>query len=593
MGCHGALYMQVLAAAADTARKAWSFVVGTGGPAHEALARVLEDNFDGHVIVGEDGRIIAASHVAASMLLGAGPGTLTGRQASGVLPGPVFAAVSKAFADGRRSVPSPMSPAVIGDPDHGGHVIQFVVTLSDLGSHGGVTRRVVSVTFWDETDRRRREQEIAFIGGHDPLTGAITRAELTRSIQAALDSERQRSTGLTLVVLDINRFKELNSVLGQRTGDRLLKQVVGRLKSCSVESVARIGNDSFGVIKEGTASDDEAREICRDIHERITRPYALDGHDAMIGVSMGVTHTAISGFDADNLVSDAESAQRKSAGTPGTPFVCFTSEMDRRLNEQRAMDVALRTALELGQLTMTYQPQCSLEDETLLGVEALVRWAHPTLGVIPPERFLPAAEQNGQIVEIGRWLLKTACSDAATWPFQARVAVNVSPEMFEFCDVAAEVRQALAASRLPAHRLDIEIPERAFASGSAAIEATLLELRRTGVGIVLDHFGAGYSSLGNLGRLPVDKIKIDRRFVSGLPSDTEAGAVIRAVMMLSETLGKLVTAEGVDTRDQAWMLRLAGCRVGQGYYFGRPRGSDKMSEWHGNPSVPPGRAQTG
>jgi EAL domain-containing protein (putative c-di-GMP-specific phosphodiesterase class I) len=257
--------------------------------------------------------------------------------------------------------------------------------------------------------------------------------------------------------------------------------------------------------------------------------------------------------------------------------------MDQRLKARQEMDTELRQARDRGQLSITYQPQCALESGTLVGVEALVRWNHPSLGVVSPERFIPAAEENGEIVEIGRWVLQTACQEAASWPFQTRLAVNVSPVQFEFVDVVAEVKEALRQSGLPAHRLDIEITEGMFISKADFVIDALQRLRSLGVGVALDDFGTGYSSLSYLGRLPVDKVKIDQIFVSSLPGNAEAGAIIRAVLTLSETLNKVVIAEGVENADQAWMLRMMGCRIGQGYHSGRPRTGAEMAHWFDEP----------
>jgi EAL domain-containing protein (putative c-di-GMP-specific phosphodiesterase class I) len=205
-----------------------------------------------------------------------------------------------------------------------------------------------------------------------------------------------------------------------------------------------------------------------------------------------------------------------------------------------------------------------------------MRWVHPTLGAVSPERFIPVAEETGKIVELGRWILEAACREVASWPGDIRVSVNVSPIQFELVDVVEEVRDVLARTGLPAHRLDIEITEGIFMSNTRTVTASLSRLQQMGVGIALDDFGTGYSSLGYLGRLPVDKIKIDQSFVKRLPGDQQAGVIIRAVMMLSEALDKTVIAEGIETADQAWMLKMMGCRVGQGYYFGRPKSAAEM-----------------
>jgi diguanylate cyclase (GGDEF)-like protein len=564
---------------AEAVGAAWRFLTGETDTAREAITRVFEDNFDGLIIIAEDGHVMAASKVASQLLLGNEGGSLIGRTASELLPDPILRAVQQCFADGRKAVPSPMTLARIGDP-RDGYIVQYVVTLSELEPRNGpLPRRVVHLTFWDETERRRREEELAFIGTHDHLTGALTRSELIKIVNAALSGDRRRASGLTMLMVDLHRFKAVNDTLGHARGDMLLKLVVSRLKAAGMETVARLGGDVFAMIRHGRLSPEETQSFCQGLLDRLALPYSLGGQRAIVGASIGLTHTETSGYDPEVLMGHADMALSTAKEMPGNNFVRFTPEMDQRLKERQVMDLALRQARERRQLSIIYQPQCALETGALVGVEALVRWNHPELGVVTPDRFIPAAEENGEIVEIGRWVLQEACREAASWPFQTRLAVNVSPVQFEFVDVVAEVREALSLSGLPAHRLDIEITEGIFVSKAPFIIDALHRLRSLGVGIALDDFGTGYSSLSYLGRLPVDKIKIDKSFVANLPGDAESGAIIRAVMTLSETLNKVVIAEGVENADQAWMLRMMGCRIGQGYHFGRPRSGAEMAAW--------------
>ena len=565
---------------AEAIGAAWRFLTGEADAAREAISRVFEDNFDGLAVVGEDGRIIAASRVASQLLLGTGNGSIVGRVASDILPAPILKAVQQAFADGRRGVPSPMALAQIGDLRRGGYIVQYVVNLSELdGPSGPLPRRVVHLTFWDETERRQREEELVFVGTHDHVTGALTRDELVRIVNSALDGNRSRAAGLSILLLDLSRFKAVNSTLGHAQGDALLKMVVSRIRAAGIDSVARLAGDRFAMVRHGRFSTDETQDFCDQLIERLILPYTLGGQKVIIGASIGLTHSDVSGYDPEVLMSHADVALDAAKALPGNNFRTFTPEMDQRLKEHQAMDVALRQARERRQLSIIYQPQCALEGGVLVGVEALVRWEHPELGIVPPERFIPAAEENGEIVEIGRWVLQEACREAAGWPFQTRLAVNVSPVQFEFVDIVAEVKEALGLSGLPAHRLDLEITEGMLLATASHIVDTLHQLRGLGVGIALDDFGTGYSSLSYLGRLPVDKIKIDRSFIASLPGDAEASAIVRAVMTLSETLNKVVIAEGVEGADQAWMLRMMGCRIGQGHYFGRARSGPEMAKW--------------
>lgn len=555
-------------------RSAWRSLTGRPELPREPIQAIFEDNFDGLLVIDESGLVLAASRVADHMLLGPQGGKLVGRQARSVLPEKILENIHRAFTAGRRGEPTPVALAPIvrwsGENDLN---VLFVVTLSELG---GVDRqRVVCLTFWDET-----EENLAYQATHDPLTGVYSRRELVKIVHATLARDVQRAAGLTMLVIDLSRFKSVNDTLGHSFGDMVLKQVAGRLKSAGAESVSRLGGDVFALIRPGRPSADDAESFCRRLIERLVLPYTLaGGHRAIIGACIGYTHTDVSGYDPEMLLSHADMALSAAKASPGSNFARFTQDMDDRLKQKQDMEVALRQAIEQHQFTVTYQPQIALETGELVGVEALARWEHPTLGVVPPDEFIPAAEETGQIIELGRWVLDAACREVATWPFQTRLAVNVSPIQFELVDVVSEVRAALRHSSLPADRLDVEITEGIFMSNAKFVTDVLQHLRELGVSIALDDFGTGYSSLSYLGRLPVDKIKIDKSFVRSLPGDPEAGAIIRAVMTLSETLNKVVIAEGIENADQAWMLRMMGCRVGQGYHFGRPRSGAEMARW--------------
>lgn len=577
--------MPRLARAAEAAGKLWRFLAGETDAARDALVRAFEDNFDGVALIGEDGTILAASRVASTMLLGQGGGSIVGRVAGEVLPGPILTAVQHVFAEGRRAVPTPLHLAVIGDPSTGGHIVNFGVNLSEIGQRGGVTRRVAQLTFWDETERRHRERELAYVGTHDQLTGALTRRELIRTIEAMTESDRRRAAGFSVLELELNRFRAVNDTLGREHGDMLLKQVVGRLKAAGLETVARLGGDNFAVVHPGRSSPQQMADFCAALIERIVLPYTLGQHRAIVGAAIGLTHSDVSGFDAEVLLSHASLALAAAKAAPGSKYVCFTPEMDQRLKDRQAMDLALRLARDRGELSIVYQPQCVLGTGELSGVEAQVRWTSAELGVVPPARFLAAAEENGEIVEIGRWVLRAACREVARWPFRTRLTVSISPVLFEFTDVVAEVREALELSGLAPKRLDIAIPEAVFTAGADQVFEGVGELRRLGVGVVVDRFGAGGASLSGLRRMPVDKVRIDESIVAGLPAEAESAIVIQSVAMLSQALGRTVIAQGVETADHAWMLRMMGCSIGQGYHFGRPRAGPEMARWHEDASV--------
>lgn len=515
------------------------------------LDRVITDNFDGVVVIAANGKIVTASQFAETML----DRPLIGQTAIEVLP--------EAFHDllvFDRSEPGELRF------EHEGkrQIIEYVVTRSELEA-GAASNIITCLTFRDITERSAAAEQLRFVGDHDVLTGALRRTRLIEKIEESLADGQE----VSVLMVDLKRFRTINDTLGHDQGDLLLKQVVSRLRSLGAEAVARLGGDSFALMLPGM-DPTKLLGFCETVAQWLAFPYELaDGHQAVVAASAGATTSTLSGRDPLLLLAHADMALSTAKQIAGNGVALFTPEMDVRLKERQAMDAALRRALVENQFTLAYQPQVDLKTREIVGVEALCRWDHAT-GPISPARFIPAAEETGLIIELGRWVLETACREAAHWPRPITLAVNVSPLQVELSDIIADVTAALEASGLPAKRLEIEITEGVFVKNFEAVSEKLRALRKLGVSVALDDFGTGYSSLSYLGRLPVDRIKIDQSFVSRLPGDLEAGAIVRAVAALSDTLGKLVVAEGIETSDQAWMLEMAGCQQGQGYHFGKP-----------------------
>ncbi len=546
-----------------------------GGPeSGAALAQVVSDNYSGMLVIDARGSIVAASQIANNLLNSGKP--LEGLQARQILPRDMQVAVDQAFGERAPAKETPLSLCVLrsGGETEDRLVLQYTVTASEVA---GGRHRVACLNFWDVTERRRAEERLSFLATHDPLTGSLSRTGLCNAINEHFESERGRLEGLAVFAIDLARFKPVNDALGHAHGDMLLKQAVSRLRATGALHVARLGGHAFAVAHPGL-SEAEAAQYCEILQDRLVAPYQLGPHRAIVGADIGISHSLVSGFDCDQLLSHADMALNVARTMAGKGYAAFSPEMDENLRARQELETEMQQAMERGEISLMFQPQASLEDDSIIGVEALMRWMHPELGAVSPERFIPIAEETGKIVELGRWILAEACREVATWPGELRLSVNISPIQFELVDVVAEVQEALARSGLPAHRLDVEITEGIFVSNVRATIEALQKLRDMGVGIALDDFGTGYSSLGYLGRLPVDKIKIDQSFVKKLPGDQQAGVIIRAVMMLSEALNKVVIAEGIETADQAWMLKMMGCKVGQGYHFGRPRTAAEMRE---------------
>ncbi|MEO6015325.1 MAG: bifunctional diguanylate cyclase/phosphodiesterase [Devosia sp.] len=545
-----------------------------GGPdASAALAHVVSDNFAGMLVIDAAGVILAASRIANDLLASGRP--LDGTPIAKVLPPDLRTAIADALA-AKAAPAGTLALSVLRQAEGGNDrlVVQYAVTVSTLD---GSSRRVACLNFWDVTERRRAEERLSFLATHDPLTGSLSRTGFVNAINERFETEHGRADGLSVFAIDLARFKPVNDALGHAHGDMLLKQVVSRLRSTGALLIARLSGHAFAVAHPGL-SPQESAQFCEIVHDRLVAAYQLGPHRAIVGVDIGFSHSTASGLDPEQLLSHADMALNVARGAAGKGYAAFSPEMDENLRARQELETEMQQAMERGEISLMFQPQASLDDNRIIGVEALMRWMHPELGAVSPDRFIPVAEETGKIVELGRWILEAACREVASWPGNIRLSVNVSPIQFELVDVVAEVKEALTKSGLPANRLDVEITEGIFVSNARATIDALQKLRDLGVGIALDDFGTGYSSLGYLGRLPVDKIKIDQSFVKKLPGDQQAGVIIRAVMMLSEALNKIVIAEGIETADQAWMLKMMGCKVGQGYFFGRPKSAQDMRD---------------
>ncbi len=374
------------------------------------------------------------------------------------------------------------------------------------------------------------------------------------------------------MLIDLDRFKAVNDTLGHAAGDTLLRLAAERLQSAVRigDVVARFGGDEFAVLLDPSPNADEPARIGRRILDLVQRTYLINGQLVNIGTSIGIAQAPEDGADCKMLLRNADLALYQAKDSGRASFQFFDIGMERRALERRAHELDLRKALVLHQFELHYQPQVGAPGQRLIGFEALIRWRHPVRGLLPPNSFLPLAEEIGVIVPIGEWVLRTACREAMKWPSGITIAVNASPLQFETGNFAESVRHALQSTGLPGERLEIEITEGILLRNDQAVLKALHQLREMKVRIAMDDFGTGYASLSQLARFPFDKIKIDRSLAGFEGDNLKQRAIVRAITALGESLGVCTLAEGCETEDQLERLQSDGCASVQGYLFGKP-----------------------
>lgn len=423
-------------------------------------------------------------------------------------------------------------------------------------------------THEDITERRQANERVAYLATHDPLTALPNRVAFAEELRAAV----ARGDKFALHTIDLDRFKEVNDTLGHPAGDQILKQVAQRLRGIAGERdrITRLGGDEFALIQHGFGEAGNAAAFGLRTIAALSEPFQFDGHTVVIGATVGIALAPDDGGEADDLLKKSDLAlYRAKADSRGT-FCFFERGMDSRLRDRRELETDLRLAIRKGQFELHYQPILNLASQAITAFEALVRWRHPTRGLLQPAEFIGTAEETGLIIPIGEWVLRQACRDAAGWPADVRVAVNLSPAQFKRGDLVAVATSALAAAGINPDRLELEITESVLLNDESWVRGLLERLRELGVRVAMDDFGTGYSSLSYLRTFPFSKIKIDRSFVSELASKSDCLAIVQATIQLSDKLGMSTTAEGVETSDQMGILHAEGCTEIQGFHISRP-----------------------
>ena len=428
----------------------------------------------------------------------------------------------------------------------------------------------------DVTAQRRSADKINHMARFDTLTGLPNRLQVTEALgEAMAEAERWRGR-CAFMMIDLDRFKAVNDTLGHPIGDRLLTRVAERLSNLMSDKnmCGRLGGDEFGVVVRDASDSAKLQRLAKSIIDTLSKPYEVDQHTLYIGASVGTAIGPRDGRSVEMLIRSADLALYRSKDQGGGMHHSYEPQLHAHAEERRILEIALRKALEKNELEIFYQPVVSAEGGTIESFEALCRWNHPELGNVSPARFIPVAEEARLIGPIGDWVLRTACEEAMRWPDTVRIAVNVSAEQLSDASFVGAVVSTLAHTRLPAHRLELEVTESVFMREGTGAVAVLEQLLKLGVRLALDDFGTGYSSLGYLSRTRFSTIKIDRSFVQQASKQVPAAlAIIRAVVAMADSLGMSTTAEGVETDSEYQLVRRLGCRKVQGYLFGRPMAS--------------------
>lgn len=448
-------------------------------------------------------------------------------------------------------------------------------TISAVHDDQGHTSHYVSV-FSDISSLVQTREQLAHQAYHDPLTNLPNRLLFQDRLTHALTRAKRDGGQVAVLFIDLDRFKHVNDSLGHPVGDELIRAVAMRLSRAvrKEDTAARTGGDEFIMLMEELRDEQDAAYLADKLLRVLAEPHVIQGHELYITSSIGISLYPRDGDSAEILVRNADAAMYRAKSAGRKTYAFYTQDLTARASERLQIEGDLRRALERRELEVYYQPQIDLAKGRCVGAEALVRWNHPTLGFLPPDRFIPIAEDSGLIIELGEQVLRTACLQARRWIDAGveleTIGVNVAGPQLQRSDFVAMVRRVLVETGLPPGHLDLEVTE-TFIMENADVTFDLLnELRALGVSLSIDDFGTGYSSLAYLKRLPIDRLKLDRAFIKDLPEDEEDAAITRAVIALSGSLGLRLVIEGIETAEQKQFLHYLGCREMQGYYYGRP-----------------------
>ena len=558
----------------------------------QAFLNTIVENVPAAIFVRElpECRFVLANRDA-EKLLGRSERELLGKAVSDVFPPAAARSIQEHDQIQIRSLEPILFPEVPVPTPNCGTRITMATGLA-IRDELGTPRYLVNVV-QDVTERRNAEARIERLAHYDPLTDLPNRSSFNACLKSTAERAAANGEKFAVLLMDLDRFKEVNDVFGHAVGDSLLREVGKRLEAAAEGAfVGRLGGDEFiAICAYGTQPATAAAMADRILHS-IDGDIEVSGHLLRAGISIGVAVYPTDGTDTSLLLANADAALYRAKEEARGSIRFFAPEMDKQLRDRRALQHDLRAALPHGELALFYQPQASM-DGKVDGFEALIRWRHPTRGLIMPHEFIPLAEESGLIITIGEWILREACREAATWPNPLRIAINFSPVQFRHGDLPALVHSALLESGLAPGRLEVEITEGVLIDDFARGVSILQRLKTLGVRIAMDDFGTGYSSLSYLQSFPFDKIKIDQAFVANLERSQQAAAIIRAVIGLGRGLNLPVVAEGVETKEQVAFLKREACSQIQGYFVGRPAPIEQYAQLVGRQPATDAKALAG
>ena len=544
--------------------------------AFRALVQHLQDIITVHDTQG----ITLYESPSTSRLLGYPPGALVGRIPFDSIHPKDLPRTREAFAKLLKGEP-PKNPVEFRFRHAKGHWIHLEALGNNLLDHPGI--RGVVITSRDVSERKKAEKRAQYLSQHDALTGLPNRFLMQDRLRQAIIQARRGGGVVALMFIDLDRFKTVNDEFGRVIGDALLKQVAERLRNClrDTDTVARLGGDEFIIMIPDAANVDVVGEVAQRVLTEFSRPFSDRDQEMYVSASIGISLFPRDGSDPEELVKHADRAMYSAKDSGRNMYRYFTEDLNHEVRERAMLESGLRRAIDRGELRLFYQPTIDLHTRQAMGAEALVRWQHPTLGLISPGKFIPVAEESDLIFRLGEWVLKAACKQLHEWQREGlalQVAVNVSARQFRDPRLADLVMDVMSDARVDPRLVQIELTETAIMQDARASVMALERLKSRGVSISIDDFGTGYSSLSYLKRLPLDTLKVDRSFVRDIATDNNDAAIVRAIIGLARSLGKKVLAEGVEDDVQLSFLNNYGCNYGQGFLFGRPVAPEAFTE---------------